>query len=392
MFDNLSPKKEDEITVGTSEEKPSEAPLGSLGNVPANLVANFDYDSSNQGGGSPSVLGASQPLNEEFDARMEKLETKGKKRGIRFSKIGLIAGFVIALVVMGVGYYLLTDTIGISEKAQESAGNVQNIGRENGNKERASSTQIIMDQTFRTCQVDEDCVTVQESCCSCDKGGEQTGINKLNVSTWQLDINNRCASSTCSTVTQCATGKAYCDAMVCKFKKDPIDCKKQGEAITASSTEAVACCSGLQASFSATTTPSGQCEPNPEQMICINCGDGVCGAGESMCNCPNDCSPTGESTGIIMSGVQEGAIKECIGDACPLNNISTSSPVVTGTTTPNVWQSNPNLTDSDNDGLSNADEAKYGTDPNNPDTDGDGYTDGDEVHKGYNPLGAGMLK
>lgn len=48
--------------------------------------------------------------------------------------------------------------------------------------------------------------------------------------------------------------------------------------------------------------------------------------------------------------------------------------------------------DSDHDGLSDVDEAKYGTDPNNPDTDGDGFKDGEEVRTGYNPLGAGKMK
>jgi len=43
--------------------------------------------------------------------------------------------------------------------------------------------------------------------------------------------------------------------------------------------------------------------------------------------------------------------------------------------------------DDDNDGLTNAEERRYGTDPNNPDTDGDGLTDGEEVHKYHtNPL------
>lgn len=41
--------------------------------------------------------------------------------------------------------------------------------------------------------------------------------------------------------------------------------------------------------------------------------------------------------------------------------------------------------DSDQDGLSNAEEALYHTDPNNPDTDGDGYSDGVEVASGYDP-------
>ena len=42
--------------------------------------------------------------------------------------------------------------------------------------------------------------------------------------------------------------------------------------------------------------------------------------------------------------------------------------------------------DSDGDGLSDEEEAIYGTDPHNPDTDGDGYTDGEEVKAGFDPL------
>ncbi len=43
-------------------------------------------------------------------------------------------------------------------------------------------------------------------------------------------------------------------------------------------------------------------------------------------------------------------------------------------------------TDDDNDGLSDTDELKYGTDPDNPDTDGDGIPDGVEVRNGTDPL------
>lgn len=49
------------------------------------------------------------------------------------------------------------------------------------------------------------------------------------------------------------------------------------------------------------------------------------------------------------------------------------------------------VADLDNDGLSDEEEAFYGTDPQNPDSDGDGYKDGEEVKNGYNPLGAGKL-
>ena len=49
------------------------------------------------------------------------------------------------------------------------------------------------------------------------------------------------------------------------------------------------------------------------------------------------------------------------------------------------------IIDSDNDGLFNNEETRYGCDINNPDTDGDGFLDGDEVKNGYNPAGEGEL-
>lgn len=48
--------------------------------------------------------------------------------------------------------------------------------------------------------------------------------------------------------------------------------------------------------------------------------------------------------------------------------------------------------DTDNDGLTDAQEFTYGTDPENPDTDGDGYLDADEVASGYDPNGLGRLQ
>jgi hypothetical protein len=49
------------------------------------------------------------------------------------------------------------------------------------------------------------------------------------------------------------------------------------------------------------------------------------------------------------------------------------------------------LKDTDNDGLYDDEEEKYGTDINNPDSDGDGYLDGEEVENGFNPTGEGRL-
>ena len=49
----------------------------------------------------------------------------------------------------------------------------------------------------------------------------------------------------------------------------------------------------------------------------------------------------------------------------------------------------PQEIDSDHDGLTDQQEAYWGTDPYNPDTDGDGFKDGEEVASGHNPLKAG---
>jgi len=57
-----------------------------------------------------------------------------------------------------------------------------------------------------------------------------------------------------------------------------------------------------------------------------------------------------------------------------------------------ILGTNPNSADTDNDGLSDYAEVKiYHTNPLVADTDGDGYLDGAEVKAGYNPNGAGKL-
>ena len=55
-------------------------------------------------------------------------------------------------------------------------------------------------------------------------------------------------------------------------------------------------------------------------------------------------------------------------------------------------KTDPAKADTDGDGLTDWEEfALYKTDPNNPDTDGDGFSDGNEAAKGYNPLGPGKI-
>lgn len=76
-------------------------------------------------------------------------------------------------------------------------------------------------------------------------------------------------------------------------------------------------------------------------------------------------------------------------------NVATNTNTASNTNTSVNSNSNTNTNtaaaDFDQDGLSDADELKYGTDPMDPDTDKDGYLDGAEVQQGYNPLGSGKL-
>ena len=96
------------------------------------------------------------------------------------------------------------------------------------------------------------------------------------------------------------------------------------------------------------STPSEEEEERPDSD-----GDGIPDDEDS---CPN----TPQGTEVDESG-------------CP-----TPTTPVTPTTTPTE--------DSDNDGLTDGQEATVGTNPNNPDTDGDSINDGDEITSGTDPL------
>ena len=80
-----------------------------------------------------------------------------------------------------------------------------------------------------------------------------------------------------------------------------------------------------------------------------------------------------------------------------INLVASSTPVIATSTTAQAMSTSAvvatvgPITDTDGDGLSDQEEAIFGTDINNVDTDGDGYTDGAEVAGLYNPIGAGKL-
>lgn len=50
------------------------------------------------------------------------------------------------------------------------------------------------------------------------------------------------------------------------------------------------CCDGLESVSCAEVGPDGSCGAPTGVICCTYCGDGVCGLGENVCNCSDDCS------------------------------------------------------------------------------------------------------
>ena len=104
------------------------------------------------------------------------------------------------------------------------------------------------------------------------------------------------------------------------------------------------------------------------------------------------------SAAVNANSVNTANVNNVNNNAEPANNSNTNQPAAIidsdndGLTDEEERRigTNPNNFDSDNDGLTDNAEVKiYKTDPLNPDTDGDGYKDGQEVSNGYDPTKPG---
>jgi hypothetical protein len=243
---------------------------------------------------------------EDISQRIKGLEEQGRKQGKRktiYSAIGIAVILLFAGGIITAGYYFWPEiTAGIDKLTGKSAEQIEINNSANNNEnqpnETAGNTEdstedsdepLIINEEWKNCSEDSDCVEIHADCCECNNGGTQIAINNQYLEEWKNAIKTKCQDMACATVYNCKEGKAICENGKCAFKEDM-------ETVSASSTE--------------------------------------------------------ENMNLDISG---------------------------------------NL-DSDNDGLTDVDETKYGTDANNPDSDGDGYLDGDEVQNGYNPMGEGKLQ
>ncbi|MDO9399751.1 MAG: hypothetical protein Q7T79_03660 [bacterium] len=125
-------------------------------------------------------------------------------------------------------------------------------------------------------------------------------------------------------------------------------------------------------------------------------------------------SPIPENSDIIKNPIVEVETSTATSTGINGNSIITATTTIIATNTDMIIESttivdsdqdglideeerllgtDPNSSDSDNDGLSDREEVKtYSTNPLNADTDSDGYQDGAEVKNGYNPKGSGKLE
>jgi hypothetical protein len=92
--------------------------------------------------------------------------------------------------------------------------------------------------------------------------------------------------------TQCGNGECGLGENHCNCAADceaPPECVPAGGEIPLDNPE-LQCCQGLFASECSRPTAAGACEMCPGGVsVCVNCGDGQCGEGESRCNCAIDC-------------------------------------------------------------------------------------------------------
>ena len=159
------------------------------------------------------ALAPPPPAVDDFEMRIRQLVEKGRRRGKRYSIIGITTSILMTLIVIGGGYYLLTEVINLSEKTDEKIEMML---------EERSSGQVSIPGQWRICTRDEECVETQVSCCDCRGGGRQTAINRRYLDKWQKILTKKCSNVDCIAMITCRDGQAVCEHGKCQFKKNKI--------------------------------------------------------------------------------------------------------------------------------------------------------------------------
>ncbi|MCK5466013.1 hypothetical protein KAI56_00750 [Candidatus Parcubacteria bacterium] len=77
---------------------------------------------------------------------------------------------------------------------------------------------------WRICNQDSDCMETQADCCGCSNGGEQIGINRKYLKSWEDALKDKCQDIGCITLFSCKEGGVVCEDNKCEFKTELETC------------------------------------------------------------------------------------------------------------------------------------------------------------------------
>ncbi len=97
-----------------------------------------------------------------------------------------------------------------------------------------------------------------------------------------------CPDCPCHICLPCGDGECGPYENECNCPADCGKCVEEGESVPVVP-DAPQCCPGLVKVPCDAPGPEGLCQPCEGASICTRCGDGECGKGENICNCPSDC-------------------------------------------------------------------------------------------------------
>jgi len=218
------------------------------------------------------------PKLKEFDGRIKKLRDKGKKRGKRYSIIGITASILISIGVLVGGYFLFNEIVNITKEVEQ--------------QEKTNDFSNIIDPEGR-CNNDNCCLA---------------SLEKINRNKYiEFENEKGCGAGYKENKLNCETSLSWCEVI-----KEEI-CAKEGGMIsimpTSKGVPSKKCCEGLVESVSYTGINS-ECFPEMDVAICTNCQDGTCGPGENKCNCPQDCGEISTSSELLQDSDNDGLLDE----------------------------------------------------------------------------------
>lgn len=168
---------------------------------------------------------------------------------------------------------------------------------------------------MKSCQTADDCVAVGCGCTCSGCGGfsYEDIVNKDFVDQWYSQ--KGCQPAEVCPAVCCKPRTKVCENSVCMVKEACGDGMCSDFETTASCPQDCLVNAPCLSEGQNSTDPFAECCPGLEKSlfyrpdcniinmtggVCIDCGDGVCGAGENTCNCPQDCKGV-ENTSEVLT-------------------------------------------------------------------------------------------